>query len=334
MKNVIMFFVKYVTVLIVGIFVGIVCVYLFFMSTSLVAGGGVVFPYISIVVPYLPTIGACAAIISCFCLITRIARQRDLSFFSILVCGVLHICTWFVFLPVGDKVTANIIEKMQSQQTWQPSLISPGYFRIITDGGLFYYFRVNDDKTGDGIFIDLNPDSETLLQFLPLTNTLIDAEALGGDVLIRRTVALPAALSLLLHLIVEFHNNALQARALGILVWYAFASVCYPLVALVAFAHASKWRLINFALLSFTFGVILLLNVAYFEYAIPTKLSVFTGFFRVAPVLNRLPPEAESYILLVVFNVLAASIIAFLGFCAYIKKKRSTPPPPPWTGDD
>jgi hypothetical protein len=329
MKNVIQFFFKYITVFLIGVFVGIACVYLFFLSTSLVAGGGVVFPHIAIVLPFIPPIVTFAVIISCFCLVTRLTRQRDFSVLSILVCVILHIFTWFVFLPVSIKPLIGVTEKIQSQQTRQPSLISPGYFRT-TDGGLFYYFRVSEDKTGDGIFIDFDTNHETIIQFLPLTNTLLDAEALEGDVLIRRTVAFPGVLTLLLSLIAKFQDNVQQALALGTLVWYAFASVCYPLMALIAFAHASRWRLINFSLLAFAFSAILLLNVAYFEYAIPTKLSVFTGFFSALPVLNRLPPEAESYILLVVFNVLTAVIVAFFGFHAYIKKKGS----PAWTGAD
>jgi hypothetical protein len=322
MKNVLPFFVQYITVLLIGAFAGIACVYLFFLCTSLTAGGGIVYPPLSIVLTFVPLSCACAAILSCFCLITRIARHRDYSLLAILVCMALHLATWLIFFPVGDKVLTSIIRQVQSQTTWQPESISPGYFRQ-TDEGIFYYFRVNEDKTGDGVFIGLTPNAETFLQLFPLNHAPLVPEFLDGDLLIQRTVAFPPVLSVVLRLFAEFGANARAAFQRGILAWYAFASVCLPLTALITFAHVSRWRLNNFCLLSLTFSAICLSNLAYFENAISDKLSGFTGFFRALPVLNRLQQDAEAYILLVVFNILLAVIIGFVGFRAYIRKKRA-----------
>jgi hypothetical protein len=322
MKNALLFFAKYITVLLVGAFVGIACVYLFFMITSLRAGGGAVFPTISVVYSFILLINICVTILACFCLITRIARQSDYSFVAMLVCIAFHVFTWFVFLPVSNKAVTSIIGQSQSNKTFQSAGVSPGYFRQI-DGKLFYFFRINEDKTGDGVLIDLNAATETYLQLTPLSHAPLMPEFLDGDPLIYRTVAFPPVLALLLRLIVAFGENAETALRRGILTWYAFASVCFPLTALISFAHVSRWKLINFSVLVFGFCAILLLNLAYFAYDIPAKLPFFTGLFRAAPVLNRLSSETESYILLVVFNVLAAVIVAFLGFRAYIKKKRS-----------
>jgi hypothetical protein len=311
MKNIVLFIVKYITVFIVGTIMGLLCYYLFLLSDSFSAGSALVFPSITGVMPIARLMVFWAIIASCLFLITRTARQPGVYAAPALVCIFLHILTWFFILPFGSRLVSRIDA---GEAPRQRSAISEGYFRR-TETELYYYLQVNRDDTGTGIFVGVGPDSGG--QPATRLNPPLDLNA--GDPLLQNTLEIPELLAILFGEAASYHLSARQAMGEGYLAWGLFASICFPLIALIAFSHASIWKLINFSYIIFCFLCILLINSLYFTLDFPSRLFDLSAVF-----FRRLPQEIWPYIPLCAVNICLGLFLLIFGVHKYFVTKTQT----------
>ncbi|MDR3283680.1 MAG: hypothetical protein LBS97_00695 [Treponema sp.] len=318
MKNCILALGKYFIVFALGLLTGLAGYYLYLASSSFSAGGALVFPQITVVYPMIPFFSLAAVILTCICLITRIARQNRITISSALICISLSLFTWLAAMPFGSRTLSELspVELVPYRNQ-----ISPGYFRRI-DSVLYYYFQINQDNTGTGILFDIDDRDGMLPVFTPQVNVPLHFDA--GDTLITDTLRIPRALSILYNLVDFFQKNGRQAIAQGYIPWILFASLFLPVIALLALSHCSMWKLINFAFISLGFAGIFGLHRLYFYWRIPDQLSLLTETVFSSEIIKKVPPELISYIPLCFVNILLSLSIVIFGVRGHSQTKLQT----------
>jgi hypothetical protein len=319
MKSLTIFIGKYFSVLIIATLVGTVGYYLVFLSAVLIAGNFVI-PSVTVVFPYIPLVLPWAAIVSCFCLITHVARQRKLYMYAVICCVIFHLCTWYLLMPQNHK----LIRYFHTTDYYPEGRheISPGFFHRTGDE-VYYFFQFNQDNTGNGIFFNL-ASGGTSQEFAYFENKPLNVVPTQGDLLIHTEV--PWGLGLVFKFIAKYQENAIHALAAGPLAWIAFGAICFPLLALLAFSHLSRWKFVNFILLCCTFVGIFIINTLYFTNFVFPFFSKTNKMFYSLLGASLLPAEVETYICLFFINIILAVIFVLSALCAYFKDKKQYRP--------
>jgi hypothetical protein len=243
-------------------------------------------------------------------MITQIARKSQASFpYSAAVCAILHIASWLIFIPYCIKLTDRFSVSAQIEK----SVPTPFYFRP-GSGGLFYFSRVTALQSASGVFIDLaNVQSNknirnNIFNDVPLARI---GESSGdpspySDVLVRDTMTVSGAVGKVGAYFLQLNTFSDTAYNEGRLAWCSFASICLPMLALLAFARLPGWKLINLLFLLLGFFAIIMLNAYFYSHDVSELLAL--------PVFRIVSQTLRIYLAAAAFNILIAVCIVISTF--------------------
>lgn len=233
--------------------------------------------------------------------------------------------TWLVLIPLsfdlGDKYENAFSER------YEIPVLSTGFFRP-ESGGIWYFSRIQQNGTADGLFIDLAGISGERGSVIKFSSEKID-DAFNGqfaDTLIRDAIKLPFVVIAPLEMYSTVIEKGKVAWSRGFGAWLVFLTFALALSSVVAFEYISSWRLINGLIILLAAGIICSVNYIYYHGIIfrgtaETWIQLFeqaaekhTGFVH-----NMLMAEEP---LLAAINFALFIILLFTGIILYILRER------------
>lgn len=235
----------------------------------------------------------------------------------------IGLLSWLVLIPFSLNLTGKydryIAENENPAQTKPP--LSTGIFRQEA-GGIFYFSRVNENGTADGLFIDLTGITGEKGQIVRFVNSIIDADFSNqfADTIIRDAIKLPNVILVPLKIYSSFLQKANSALGNGFLTWLLFSSFGFLLLSCSAFENLSVWKLINGISIVFMEFFICFMNFCFWEgfifagssFSWQENLSLSPGIFY-----NSENP------LLITVNLILFVIIFLLGIVLFLIKKEN-----------
>lgn len=249
----------------------------------------------------LPLVCVLVQVLLIFFLV-RHPKKKLTSFFLYLFFGLL---SWLVFIPTDLKLISryesdSIVSRVQST--------SSGIFRK-EDNGVYYFSRINEDNTADGVFIDTDGYFGTEGAVIPFFDSPVSNESAFpySDILIKNSLQPPYIVTFPLSIYNALLTAAGYSISLGFLAWLAFASFGLALLSVYGLQFASSWKLANVACILTAVLLIVLVNYFYYMNILPevlreisAKLAQFSGIKDSLIILVNLIVSA----LLIVFGVL------------------------------
>lgn len=222
------------------------------------------------------------------CVITQILlilymiRHPKSQLISLIMYAIFGVFSWLVLIPTDLKLIARYESDNLSPRI---EATSPGIFRKESNG-VFYFSRLNDDGTADGIFLDTTGYLGQEGAVLPLFNFSVKTESAYpySDILIKNSLQ-PSPLVIYPFAVYTSILTAAQySSSLGFLSWLAFASLGLALLAVYGIQFLSSWKLANVACVITAAAAVAMINYFYYMNYLPEvlkevaqKLSEFTG---------------------------------------------------------
>ena len=239
----------------------------------------------------------------------------------------INVVTWLVLIPASFELT----EKYNAYFTegYEVPYLSSGYFRP-ESGGVFYFSRVNDNGSADGLFIDLTGITGEKGSVVKFSDSLIDADFSGqfADTLIRDSIKLPFVIVVPLDMYSAFMDKAVTAWNRGYISWIFFCSIALALAACIALERVSSWRLIDAIAVLFSVGFVCFFNYAcYYGFIFAEEGKLWSDFFAgmaqgKTGILHSIFSAGDP--LLAVINGIFAVTLVLTGLIIlFIKKKNS-----------
>ena len=215
-------------------------------------------------------------------LILYIIRHPSNHLLSLIMYVLFGLLSWLVFIPADMKLIARYESDVVSSRV---EASSAGVFRK-EENGVYYYTRVEEDGTADGLFFDTTGYLGQEGMVLPLFDVAVKNESAFpySDILIKNSMQPPLLVTYPLSVYNALLTAAEYSSSLGFLSWLAFASMGLALLAVYGVQFASSWKLANvICVLSCAVGV-LFINYLYYMNILPDllkemaqKLSGLTG---------------------------------------------------------
>lgn len=189
-------------------------------------------------------------------------RHRENHFLRLGTYIFLCAVSWLIVIPVsfdfGNKYTENFAKK------YEVPYLSSGYFRPEA-GGIFFFSRVAENGTADGVFIDITGITGEQGKIVKFNNSIIDEDFSGqfADTLIRDSIKLPFVIIAPLELYSTVILKAKEAWSKGYVSYLVFLTFILALCSVVALQYLSSWRMINGLAVMLAGGIVCLINYAY-----------------------------------------------------------------------
>lgn len=286
------------------------CLYAFYCAcTHLVAGQTLgSFPFslfLRGILLSLPFVLAINGIVLILYLIRRPAPPLIPLIFYVLIVSL----TWIFLIPLSWKFYDKMDAKLAKVEKLSP--LSSGYFRN-EDDLIYYYSKVNDDGTCDGICLDPSSDDRQLYTFSG--EKLISRKSSFNDSLIETSVQSPFFIHYGFEGINILASQSHKSVNEGFGKWLCFASFGLALLSLIGMRRISSWRMLNvFFVLAFSLALFVL-NALYYGTSV---------FANVAPIVDLwykgIPFLKDAFI--VSLNVLIALVFFITGLLLDLLKK-------------
>lgn len=192
-----------------------------------------------------------SAVVSIFFLIFYMIRHPGNPWYNLIVYAILGILVWLVIIPLSYKLSDIILFYFSEsvQQTNESNFFTPGYFRKVSNGYV-YFTQVHSDNTADGVIIAKgNPSIFTDIRLTSFFDDLTK-DSLFVDAI--KPAGIVGSIISFLQIFWEIGKYSYMGKGLYIISFFSFALALLSVIGLV---HCSKWRLCNicFVLVSFLF---------------------------------------------------------------------------------
>lgn len=215
-------------------------------------------------------------------LILYIIRHPKSQVISLIIYSVFGLISWLVIIPMDLKLVSRYESDAISSRI---EASSTGIFRKEANG-VYYYTRIEEDGTADGLFLDTTGYLGQEGAVVPLFDIPVKNESAFpySDILIKNSLQPPVLVTYPLSIYNALLTAAQYSSSLGILAWLAFASMGLALLAVYGIQFMSSWKLANVTFVICSAFAILFINYLYYMNILPdilkeiaVKLSGFTG---------------------------------------------------------
>ena len=243
----------------------------------------------------------CALIQILFILYT--IRHPKNQFVSLVMYLLLGVVSWLVLIPM-DLELINRYESDTVSARVEAS--SAGVFRKEASG-IFYFSRIEDDGTADGVFIDTEGALNREGAVVPLFDfTVKNGSAFPySDILVKDSLQPPELVMYPMQVYSALLTAAQYSASLGFFNWLAFASLGFALLSVYGLQFMSSWKLASVTCAVTAAAVIVFANYLYYMNILP---SVFK---EVAEKLSELIGVKDP--LIVLANLIIAALLAVFG---------------------
>ncbi len=253
-------------------------------------------------------------------------RHRNHPVLSIISYCVLGAFTWLVLIPCSFSLTKKY--ENSGRKRYEVPFLSSGYFRPEA-GGVFYFSRVYDDGTADGIFIDLTGITGEKGSVVKYQKSIIDADfsVPFADSLIRDSIKLPFIIVAPLSVYSIMMERGMTAWNNGYISWLVFVSFALALLSCICLKNISNWRLINGLAVLFGALVVCFFNAAYYKgYIFSRAASTFAAYL--AGLVEGKAGIIHSFLtapdpLLALLNVISFVLLIVTGVVCWIMYSRN-----------
>lgn len=215
-------------------------------------------------------------------LVLYLIRHPKHQLISLIMYVVFGVATWLVLIPTDFKLISRYESDVVSSRI---EASSAGVFRKESNG-VFYFSKINEDKTADGVFLDTTGYLGQEGAVLPLFNFSVKTESAYpySDIIIKNSLQ-PSSLVIYPFSVYNAIITAGQYSAsLGFFAWLAFASLGLALLSVYGIQFASSWKLANVACVITAAAAIIMINYFYYMNFLPdvlkevaSKLAEFSG---------------------------------------------------------
>ena len=215
-------------------------------------------------------------------LILYVIRHPGCQILSLIIYAVFGLVSWIFIIPMDLKLISRYESDVVSSRIVASST---GIFRKESNG-VYYYTRINEDGTADGLFIDTTGYTGQEGAVVPLFDIPVKNESAFpySDILIKNSLQPPLLVTYPLSVYNALLTAAQYSASLGFLAWLAFASMGLALLTIYGTQFLSSWKLANVACVITSAFVILFINYLYYMNILPDilkelaeKLSNLTG---------------------------------------------------------
>ena len=238
----------------------------------------------------------------------RHPSQHILSLVFYLVFGAI---SWLVLVPTD----LHLISRYESDLiTTRLESSSAGVFRK-EESGVFYYSRIDEDGSADGIFFDTTGFSGSEGEVIPFFDMPVKNESAFpySDILIKNALQPSPLVTYPLAVYNALLTAGAYSASLGFISWLAFASLGLALLAVYGVQFLSSWKLANVISVFVVVLAIVAVNYLYYMNILPAPLK------EVAAKLSEFTGAKDPLIILVnlIFAVLLTAFGIFMGIYRY-----------------
>ena len=223
-----------------------------------------------------------ACIVIQILLILYVIRHPRNQLVSMLMYIIFSMLSWLLIIPADLKLINLYESDLEHSRT---ESTSAGIFRK-EGNGIYYFSRVNDDKSVDGLFLDTTGFLGQEGAAIPLFNAKVSNESAFpySDIIIKNSLQPSQLVTYPLSVYHALLTVAIHNVSEGFFPWISFAAIGLALMSLYALQFASSWKLANVTCTVFCAMGILFLNYLYYMNIFPSilielgsKLSSLTG---------------------------------------------------------
>ena len=215
-------------------------------------------------------------------LILYIIRHPKCQLVSLIMYLVFGFVSWIFVIPMDLKLVSryesdDVLARVETSST--------GVFRKESNG-VYYFTRIGDDGSADGLFFDTTGYLGQEDTVVPLFNVPVKNESAFpySDILIKNSLQPNQLVTYPLSIYNALLTSAQYSASLGFWAWLAFASMGLALLSVYGTQFMSSWKLANVACVIISAVVVLLINYFYYMNILPDilkelagRLSNFTG---------------------------------------------------------
>ncbi len=246
-------------------------------------------------------------------LILYIIRHPGCQIISLIIYAVFGLLSWLVFIPADLKLIARYESDVVSCRV---EAASTGVFRKEANG-VYYYTRIDEDGSADGLFLDTTGYLGQEGAVVPLFDIPVKNESAFpySDILIKNSLQPPVLVTYPLSVYNALLTAAQYSSSLGFLSWLAFASIGLALLTVYGIQFMSSWKLANVTfVICFAVGI-LFINYLYYMNILPDILKEVAE--RLANFTGLKDP------LIVLINIIIALLCVGIGIFMGIYRLRS-----------
>ena len=222
----------------------------------------------------------------------------------------LTLLSWGLLMPQALRLSLAYDMRLGMTKT----IVSPGYFR--ESGGLVYYWaRLDDDGTGDGLCINLHDVNGNAVSPLHHAELPQQGQSLFADTLVATAITPPQVVRSPLAVYLYVLYQARDAASRDYFAWLAFASMGMALLAVYALGGVSSWRLQNAFIVMLAGVGIMFLNYALYA---SERLAPFARLWS-----QKLGAAGELVPLATAVNVVVALLFVLTGVVARFVRRRA-----------
>lgn len=312
-------FAAYIAIVMLGLCTGAFLYMTYSLCTVLVAGqkfsafsSGF---FLQGIFEVLPTVLSLCPLFISFYLI----RHKEIPWYSVLVCMILHLCLWIFFIPaLKEKLEISVYKNKEMQAAVS---LSPGYFRVSQDNRyVLYYSEVDSENNASGVCIDKSKSNGNVFTFSSEKPAIFQDEF--SDPLIKNTVEMPVLLKQILKYFQKFTVSSYSRCSENFVSWIIFSSIIFAFTSVVWIKNISAWRLVNVLFILMDYIFVFFLNFFI--------LGADDSLFQKIPILIKSVPTKSLLVCVLNIFIFAAAFILWL--ISRLVKENS--PEPAYYGDD
>lgn len=250
-----------------------------------------------------------STVLACFFIIFYMIRHYSNPWYNLIVYAFLGILVWIVIIPLSYKLSNYIIYSSEDgvQITEDRNLYTPGYFRAVSNGYV-YFTQVHSDNTVDGVIITKgNPST---FEDIPLTSFFNDLSKDSLFVAAVEPVGIVSYIISFLQLFWEIGKYSYMGKGVYLIAFFSFA---LALLSVIGLTKCSKWRLCNMCLVFVSFLILCFINLQIYE----SKFFVNIIKFFIDKKLDFL---SDRRVLQIIINSFFFLIFATIGIVNAIRK--------------
>lgn len=247
-------------------------------------------------------------------LVLYIIRHPKCHILSLIIYALFGLLSWLVFIPIDIKLISRYESDVVSSRV---EASSAGVFRKEASG-VYYYTRIDDDGSADGLFLDTTGYLGQEGAVLPLFDVSVKNESAFpySDILIKNSLQPPLLVTYPLSIYNALLTAGSYSSSLGFLAWLAFASMGLALIAVYGIQFLSSWKLANVvSVIVCAFGV-LFINYLYYMNILPELLK------ELSTKLSNLTQIKDPLIILI--NILITLVFIVFGIFMGIYRLRGS----------
>lgn len=236
-------------------------------------------------------------------LVLYLIRHPQQFVLSLILYVVFGLASWLALIPTDLRLIARYESDTVSARV---EATSAGVFRK-EESGVFYYSRIAEDGTADGLFFDTTGSFGLEGTVRPLFGIPVKNESAFpySDVLIKNSLEPSELVTHPLSVYNALLTAAGYSASLGFFAWLGFASLGLALLAVFGIQFTSSWKLANVVCVITAATAIVLINYLYYMNILPELLR------ELAAKLSQLSGIKDPLIILA--NIVISALLILFG---------------------